>query len=59
MKPKNDWPKPQTTDAKKRSMMRRASAQTDRYSISGNVKEGGHKPRPITLPQVNLPTIKE
>lgn len=35
-------------------MMRRGSAQTDKYTIGGKVKQGGHKPRPITLAPIKM-----
>lgn len=47
-------------DAEVRSMLRRAnSTALERYGIGGREKVGGHRPRPISLPVINLPDIAE
>lgn len=32
------------------ALLRQASAQTNKFSLGGQVKQGGRAPRPITLP---------
>lgn len=41
---------PMTSEQKRRKLMRRAvTTATDKYNGGGQVKEGRHVPRPITL----------
>lgn len=47
--------KPRKSSPHKMSFLRRARARvTERFSLSGREKEGGYKPRPITLPKIKF-----
>lgn len=38
-------------EKRKLARMRQAASGTNRFSIGGQLKKGGHAPRPITLPK--------
>src|ERR1019366_10428844 len=47
-------PKGDNLDPKLRLIRQGMSSATDRYSIGGILKKGGHAPRPITLPTLKF-----
>lgn len=46
---------PRTLDQRRSEMLKRAKTRySERYSISGNLKEGTRAPAKVTLPKIDL-----
>ena len=47
-------PSGENKDPKLRAIRRAMSRSIDKYSIGGQLKTGGHAPRPVTLPTIKF-----